>query len=96
VIACLSQPAEELSWNAQLIGKANMDEFGMGSFGANSPFFGPVLLPSSLDDAPGLERVAGGSSSGTAAAVAAGMADLYVLLHSCVYTVPAGFILSNY
>ncbi|QLG72970.1 hypothetical protein HG535_0E00540 [Zygotorulaspora mrakii] len=53
-----------------IIGKTNMDEFGMGSGGLHS-YFKPVINPL-FDDQ---KKVAGGSSSGSAAAVAAGAVD---------------------
>jgi len=48
-----------------VIGKTNLDQFGMGSASTHS-HFGPVVNPWSTND----QLTAGGSSGGSAAAVA--------------------------
>ncbi len=54
-----------------IIGKCNMDEFACGSDGTSS-YFGPTKNPRNI------EYVSGGSSSGSAASVAADFADLSI------------------
>jgi aspartyl-tRNA(Asn)/glutamyl-tRNA(Gln) amidotransferase subunit A len=54
---------------AVIIGKTNMDEFAMGALGTTSAF-GPTLNPINTKLSPG------GSSSGSAAAVASGVVDV--------------------
>ncbi|MCX7311316.1 MAG: amidase [Hyphomicrobiales bacterium] len=57
-----------LGAGATCVGKTHTDEFALGMFGTN-PHFGTPINPVAPD------RVPGGSSSGSAAAVAAGLAD---------------------
>ncbi len=64
---------------AQVIGKTNCDEFGMGSLNVDS-VHGPVVNPFQLPWETRERRSAGGSSGGSAAAVAAGLCDVCVSL----------------
>ncbi|VBB69424.1 Aspartyl-tRNA(Asn) amidotransferase subunit A @ Glutamyl-tRNA(Gln) amidotransferase subunit A [invertebrate metagenome] len=71
------RPSYESTVSAQLraagaimLGKTNMDEFAMGSSNMTS-HYGSVLNPWQRQDAPEIKLVPGGSSGGSAAAVAA-------------------------
>jgi amidase len=68
--ASINAPAVDrlLAAGARLVGKAHMDEMAFSLFGDNH-HFGTVLNPAAPD------RYSGGSSSGSAAAVAAGIVD---------------------
>lgn len=57
---------------AIMLGKMNLDEFAMGSSNTTS-YFGNVISPWKNKNKPDAQLVPGGSSGGSAAAVAAGM-----------------------
>ena len=57
---------------AIMLGKSNLDEFAMGSANTTS-FFGNVKNPWKSKNKKGIDLVPGGSSGGSAAAVAAGL-----------------------
>jgi len=66
--ACLARARER---GVQLVGKTNLGELGLGVSGAND-FYGTPINPMN----PRARFVPGGSSSGSAVAVASGMADI--------------------
>ncbi len=70
VVASANAPAIDqlLAAGARLVGKAHMDEMAYSLLGAN-PHYGTPINPAARDRHPG------GSSSGSAVAVAAGLAD---------------------
>lgn len=72
-------PVERLSESgAVFLGKTNMDEFSMGA-GAIDSIFGPTRnIWSASKDTENAWHIAGGSSGGSAVAVASGTCHAYV------------------
>ncbi|MCB8839339.1 amidase [Aurantimonas sp. VKM B-3413] len=72
-VASVSAPAVQalLDAGAQFVGKTQTDELAWALYGMNSHFGTPI-------NSAAPDRIPGGSSSGSAAAVAAGLADLGV------------------
>ena len=69
---CYESTVTKNLWNAGavMLGKTNMDEFAMGSSNETS-YYGPVTNPWQRVNEPKVKLVPGGSSGGSAAAVAA-------------------------
>ena len=69
---CYESTVTKNLWNAGavMLGKTNMDEFAMGSSNETS-YYGPVTNPWQRINEPKVKLVPGGSSGGSAAAVAA-------------------------
>jgi aspartyl-tRNA(Asn)/glutamyl-tRNA(Gln) amidotransferase subunit A len=73
-----------LNAGSVLIGKTNLDEFGMGS--VSSSYFGTVKNPFNIIKNKNIDQntndfyVSGGSSGGSAASVTSGVADLYDII----------------
>ena len=69
---CYESTVTKNLWNAGavMLGKTNMDEFAMGSSNETS-YYGPVTNPWQRANEPKVKLVPGGSSGGSAAAVAA-------------------------
>jgi len=65
--------ANMFSQGAVMLGKANLDEFAMGSANITS-YYGSVINPWKRKDDPDTDLVPGGSSGGSSAAVAAHLA----------------------